>query len=39
MVPHVEMLMALVAFYTLGFLWIVLPEPSWQRAEEPIRDR
>lgn len=31
---EIEMLLALIAFYTLGFLWFVLPEPELERVEE-----
>ena len=29
-----ETLCALIAFYTLGFLWLVLPEPKRAEARE-----
>ena len=28
-----ETLLMLIACYTLGFLWVVLPEPGWAFAE------
>jgi hypothetical protein len=28
MTPALETLCALIAFYTLGFLWLVLPSPE-----------
>jgi hypothetical protein len=35
----IENLLVLVACYTLGFLWVILPEPGWKFAEAPVRDR
>ena len=32
--PSVEILIALIAFYTLGFLWFVLPEPEFAELEK-----
>ena len=34
-----EMHLMLIACYTIGFLWVVLPEPGWKFAEVPLRDR
>ena len=31
----VETLIALIAFYTLGFLWLVLPAPELRHLEKP----
>ena len=32
--PSVEILIALIAFYTLGFLWFILPEPEFAELEQ-----
>jgi len=29
-----ELLLAVIAFYTLGFLWFVLPEPEIETVED-----
>jgi hypothetical protein len=29
-----ELLLAIVAFYSLGFLWVVLPEPEFESLED-----
>jgi len=39
MTPALEMLAALIAFYTLTFLWLVLPEPELETVEEAHRRR
>jgi hypothetical protein len=39
MTPALEMLTALIAFYTLTFLWFVLPEPELETVEEVHRHR
>ena len=35
MTPGIETLLAFIACYTLGFLWVVLPEPVPYRADDP----
>jgi type II secretory pathway component PulM len=37
MSPAVEMLLAVVAFYTLTFLWFVLPDPELETVEQTRR--
>jgi hypothetical protein len=32
----IEILLAMIACYTLAFLWVILPEPGW--AEERVTD-
>jgi hypothetical protein len=36
---EIEVLLALISFYTLGFLWFVLPEPELDTIEETKRTR
>jgi hypothetical protein len=35
----IETLLVLIAFYTLTFLWVILPEPDWATADVSSRDR
>jgi hypothetical protein len=35
---EIEMLLALIAFYTLSFLWFVLPEPELELELEKVEE-
>ena len=39
MTSALEMLVAVIAFYTLAFAWLVLPEPELETVEEVRRHR